>query len=115
MNPKTTRTVAKFIAILLVVALAVTSFSFVFFWAGTPAVVYAASADEPDWNRELLRFRDFMIQTKGAYKDDIPYKVLIDGAYEGIIDSSAIRTACIIVPIPKESSLRSPSAANSSE
>ena len=87
MNPKTTRTVAKFIAILLVVALAVTSFSFVFFWAGTPAVVYAASADEPDWNRELLRFRDFMIQTKGAYKDDIPYKVLIDGAYEGIIDS----------------------------
>ena len=87
MNPKTTRTVAKFIAILLVVALVVTSFSFVFFWAGTPAVAYAASADEPDWNRELLRLRDFMIQTKGAYKDDIPYKVLIDGAYEGIIDA----------------------------
>ncbi|MGI6733372.1 MAG: S41 family peptidase [Anaerovoracaceae bacterium] len=87
MNPKTTRAVAKFIAILLVVALVVTSFSFVFFWAGTPAVVYAASSEEPDWNRELLRLRDFMIQTKGAYKDDVSFKMLIDGAYQGIIDS----------------------------
>ena len=50
-------------------------------------MVYAASSEEPDWNRELLRLRDFMIQTKGAYKDDVSFKMLIDGAYQGIIDS----------------------------
>ncbi len=87
MNPKTTKVIAKTIAILLVVALVVTSFSFVFFWGATPLVVYASQEKEPDWNRELLLIKELIMETKVGYKDDIPYEDLINGAYEGIIDT----------------------------
>ncbi len=87
MNPKTTKLIAKTIAILLVVALVVTSFSFVFFWGATPLVVYASQEKEPDWNRELMFIKEFIMETKAGYKDDISYEDLINGAYEGIIDT----------------------------
>ncbi len=87
MNPKTTKAVAKFIAILLVVALVVTSFSFVFLWAGTPLVVYAAEEKQPDWNKELSLIRQLILETKAGYKDEVSYESLINGALEGIVDS----------------------------
>lgn len=87
MNPKTTKAIAKTIAILLVVALVVTSFSFVFFWGAAPLVVYATQEKEPDWNEELLLIKELIMETKAGYKDDIPYEDLLNGAYEGIIDT----------------------------
>jgi carboxyl-terminal processing protease len=87
MNQKTTRRIAKIIAIALVGALVITSFSFVFTWAGGSSQVYGASYQEPDWNKELSELRDFILKTKAGYKDEVTYESLIKGAYEGIVDA----------------------------
>ena len=75
MNPKTTKLIAKTIAILLVVALVVTSFSFVFFWGATPLVVYASQEKEPDWDQELMLIKEFIMDTKAGYKDAFPMRI----------------------------------------
>lgn len=87
MSQKTTKAVAKFIAILLVGALVITSFSFVFSWAEPQEAVYYGVDERLNWENELLKMRDFIIKTKAGYKDDVTYKSLIDGAYKGVIDS----------------------------
>lgn len=87
MNPKTTKAVAKFIAILLVGALVITSFTLVFSWAGSPQAVYAAGEEKIDWDEELTLIKDLIIETKLEYKDEVSYSDLIHGALGGVIDS----------------------------
>lgn len=87
MNPKTTKAVAKFIAILLVGALVITSFTLVFSWAGSPQAVYAAGEEKIDWDKELTLIKDLIIETKLEYKDEVSYSDLIQGALGGVIDS----------------------------
>lgn len=87
MSPKTTKRIAKFIAIILVGALVITSFGFVFSFADAPRASYGAVEKAPDWDREFMLLQDLIIKTKEGYKDDIPYKLLIQGAYEGVVDA----------------------------
>ena len=90
MSQKTVRTVAKVIALLLVGALVITSFTFVFSWADSPAPVYAAnpSNDEGiDWEKELSQIERLIQIVQADYLDDVSVRSLIDGAYKGILDS----------------------------
>lgn len=91
MNPYKTRKIAKIIAIVIAVAMVITSFSFIFFipsmfgWEGS--VVYAASSDTESLDQKTDQLKEFMQFVKDNYKDTIDYDQLVDGAYEGIINS----------------------------
>jgi len=88
MSRNTIRLVAKIIAIVLVVALVVTSFSFVFFWASGSGTVYGSvKKDEPDWDKEFNFFRSLLTDVKENYKDKVTYEELLNGAYKGIIEA----------------------------
>ena len=87
MSQKTAKKIAKLIAILLVGALVITSFTFIFSFADTPSATYYGVEEKPDWEKELSLIRELIIKTEENYKDNITYRSLIDGAYRGIIDS----------------------------
>lgn len=88
MNPNTVRKVAKIIAVVLVIAMVITSFSFVFFLSDNLLVVYGAEKkDKPDWDKELVFFKNLMVDIKTNYKDDITYEDLFNGAYHGIFEA----------------------------
>lgn len=87
MSQKTAKKVAKLIAILLVGALVITSFTFIFSFADTPDVTSYGVEERPDWDKEFSLIRELMITTRENYKDDVTYRSLIEGAYKGIIDS----------------------------
>jgi carboxyl-terminal processing protease len=87
MNQKTTRKIAKVIAFLLIGALVVTSFTFVFSFAESPDTAYTPAEEAPDWDKEFSFMKDLILKTKAGYKDFVSYRSLIDGANKGIIDS----------------------------
>lgn len=90
MDPRKTRKIAKVIALIVALAMIVTSFSFVMMIPGLfgrdGSVVYAA-ASEPDLDLEMEKLKQYMEYIHENYKDDIPYSQLINGAYEGVINS----------------------------
>lgn len=86
MSPKTTKKIAKLIAIVLVGALVITSFTFVFSFADSKETAYGAAEKVPDWDKEFSLLKDLIIKTKEGYKDDVPYELLLKGAYEGVVD-----------------------------
>lgn len=87
MSPKTTKRIAKLIAFVLVGALVITSFTFVFSFAESPGLTYGVAQKSPDWDREFSLLKDLIIKTKEGYKDDVPYDLLLKGAYEGVVDA----------------------------
>ena len=88
MSPKWTKAIAKIIAILLVLALVITSFSFMFFLSSDNHVVYGSTTEEAlDLDKELDFLSDLMTDIKTNYKDEVTYQQLLDGAYQGVISS----------------------------
>ena len=91
MDPIKTRRIAKVVAIVVAVAMIITSFSFVFMLPGLfgmeGSVVYAATGDDADLDQELSSLKKYIEYIHEYYKDDVNYSQLIDGAYEGVIDS----------------------------
>lgn len=88
MSPKMTKFVAKILAIILIVALVITSFSFVFFLGTGDGAVYGATTKEQLLLDEQLDFlEDLMVDVKLNYKDEITYEELIEGAYQGVFEA----------------------------
>ncbi len=110
MSQSTARKIAKVIAILIIVAMVLTSFSFVFLsvgqsvsYAATTQVVPAkiaaaqttqaltatitATEDSAYINSELDFMKQLVQDIKKNYKDDVTYKQMIDGAFKGIFES----------------------------
>lgn len=88
MDPYRTRKIAKVIAIVIAVAMIVTSFSFVMMIPGLfgmeGSVVYAAS-DEDELDQQMENLKQYIQYIRTNYKDDITYEQLINGAFEGVI------------------------------
>lgn len=88
MNRNTTRKIARIIAFTLVAALVVTSFTFMFSFAGESNHVYgAATLREADLSRELDSVEELMKELYQDYKDEVSYEELLEGAYKGVIDA----------------------------
>ena len=89
MDPYKARKIAKVIAIIVAVAMIITSFSFVMFipsmFGMEGSVVYAASNDDLD--QEMENLKQYIEYIKKNYKDDITYDQLVQGAFEGVINS----------------------------
>ncbi|PKM84454.1 MAG: hypothetical protein CVU86_07145 [Firmicutes bacterium HGW-Firmicutes-11] len=88
MSPNTARAVAKVIAIILVAALVITSFSFVFLLGTGKGAVYGATTTETQFlDRQLNYLKELMIDVSENYKDEVTFQTLIDGAFRGTIES----------------------------
>ncbi|NLY70340.1 MAG: PDZ domain-containing protein, partial [Clostridiales bacterium] len=78
MSPKQTRRIAKIIAVVVALAMLVTSFTY---------IVYADSTEEHiDWDEEFNHLKSLIYDIKANYKDDITYEELLEGTYKGIFD-----------------------------
>ena len=91
MNPYQTRKVAKIIALIIVVAMVITSFSFILFlpsmFGMEGSVVYAAVSEDASLSQKTDELEECIKLIKNNYKDDIDYETLINGAFEGVIES----------------------------
>lgn len=90
MDPRQARKIAKVIAIIVALAMIVTSFSFVMLIPGLfgmeGTVVYAASSDE-DLDLQLENLKEYIEYIQKNYKDNVTYEQLVNGAFAGVIDS----------------------------
>jgi carboxyl-terminal processing protease len=82
MSQKTARAIAKIIAILLVAALVVTTFAYVF---GEES--YAAEPTPTEVADQLALLAELMNLVQFYYKDQVSLQDLLDGAFSGTIDS----------------------------
>lgn len=90
MNQKTTKLIARIFAILLVLVMIVTSFSFVFNMSSTGNVVYAAestTSDETKLTSDMEYLQELIQEIKMNYKDDVSYETLVKGAFNGVFES----------------------------
>lgn len=92
MNPHKTRKIAKIIAIIIAVAMIVTSFSFILFipamFGMEGSVVYASSAEDNSYlSQQLKNLEQYIKYIQKYYKDDITYEKLINGAFNGITEA----------------------------
>lgn len=91
MDPYKTRKIAKVIAIVIAVTMIITSFSFVFMlpglfgWEGS--VVYAATSEDADLSTQMSNLEQYIEYIHKYYKDDVTYSQLIDGAFNGVVES----------------------------
>lgn len=90
MNPNKTRRIAKIVALIVAVAMIITSFSFVMMVPGLfgkgGSVVYAASTEEY-LDLQMENLKQYMEYIRKNYKDDISFTQMIKGAFEGVTDS----------------------------
>ncbi|MDD4565990.1 MAG: S41 family peptidase [Eubacteriales bacterium] len=90
MNHYRARKIAKIVAIVIAIAMVVTSFSFIMMVPGMfgmgSYVVYAATEDE-NLDSQLLTLKQYMEYVLKNYKDDVTYQQMINGAFTGIINS----------------------------
>ena len=92
MNPYKARKIAKVIALIIAFAMIITSFSFVLMIPGLfgmeGSVVYAATTSEDEaLDQQMENLKQYMEYIRDNYKDDINYSQMINGAFEGIINS----------------------------
>lgn len=94
MNPYKARKIAKWIAIIIVIAMIVTSFSFIFFlpsMLGSDGYVVYADENKDLTEEELLTkistLKEYMEYIKANYKDPVTLEMLMNGAFEGVTDS----------------------------
>ncbi|MGI6751851.1 MAG: S41 family peptidase [Anaerovoracaceae bacterium] len=95
MRPKAVKRIAAAIAIVVSVAMLVTSFSFIYYIGSDSGVVYGAvpqqqgqgEAGKSDFVSGELDFMKLVIDAlQEYYKDEIDPKDLVEGAYQGIFD-----------------------------
>jgi carboxyl-terminal processing protease len=91
LNPYKTRKIAKVIALIIAIAMIVTSFSFVMFipalFGMEGSVVYAAESSDDDLDLQLKNLKKYIEFIQENYKDDIDSRQLMDGAFEGVANS----------------------------
>ena len=85
------RKVVKVVAFVIVLAMILSSFSFVMMIPGlfgsNGLVVYAAAAGDDDPDQQMKTLRAYIEYIKENYKDDVTYQQLINGAFEGVTNS----------------------------
>ena len=90
MDPYKARKAARVIAIIVAVVMIVTSFSFVMLIPGLfgmeGSVVYAATSED-DVDQEMDNLEEYIKYIQQNYKDDVNYKQLVEGAFEGVMYS----------------------------
>jgi carboxyl-terminal processing protease len=87
MNPRTTKRIARIIAIITVAALVITSATFLgsMYWGAS----YGASPDVSDeayLEERITVLEEYIREVQKQYKDEVDYETLLNGAYEGVID-----------------------------
>ncbi|MEA4986974.1 MAG: S41 family peptidase [Anaerovorax sp.] len=94
MHAQKTKKIARFLALLVAVALILTSFSFVMFLPGllgeSEFAVYAADSESQSdayLKSEFTTMETLINTIHNNYKDEITYKKLLDGAYAGIFEA----------------------------
>lgn len=91
MNPYKAQKMAKWIAIVIVIAMLVTSFSFIMFLPSMlgreGSVVYAATKSTQSLNAQTDELGELIKYIQENYKDVVTQEQLVDGAAQGIIDS----------------------------
>ncbi|WP_027400303.1 S41 family peptidase [Anaerovorax odorimutans] len=91
MNPYKTKKMAKLIALIIVIAMVITSFSFIAFlpmlgFEGT--VVYAAEKDDQQYlESETDTLQSLIRYIQKNYKDAVTTEQLVNGAFDGVINS----------------------------
>ena len=85
MSRKTVRT----IAIVIIIAMVITSFSFVFFLPSASGAEYAytTAQDQRYLNQKIKELENYLKLIHDNYKDEIDYKGLVNGAFEGAMYS----------------------------
>lgn len=90
MDPIKARKIAKVIALIVAIAMIVTSFSFVMMVPGLfgieGSVVYAAARDE-DLDHQMENLKQYIQYIQENYKDDVTYNQLVQGAFDGVVKS----------------------------
>ena len=90
MDPIKTRKIAKVIALIVAIAMIVTSFSFVLMLPGLfgteGSVVYAAAKDD-DLELQMENLKQYIQYIQENYKDDVSYNQLVQGAFDGVVKS----------------------------
>lgn len=90
MDPRVARKIAKVVAIIVALAMIVTSFSFVMLVPGLfgaeGAVVYAGTADS-DLDAKLKNLKEYIKYIQKNYKDQVTYDQLVEGAFAGVLES----------------------------
>ena len=90
LDPFKTRKIAKIVALILAIAMIVTSFSFVLMLPGLfgmeGSVVYAASKDD-DLDLQMANLKQYIQYIQENYKDDVTYSQLVQGAFDGVVKS----------------------------
>ena len=85
------RKTVKSIAIIIIIAMVITSFSFVLFLPGASGAGYvygATTAQEQKYlNENLKELENYLKLIHDNYKDEVDYKTLMDGAFEGAMYS----------------------------
>jgi len=83
------RKAVKAIAIIIIIAMVITSFSFLMFLPSFGAqYVYGATPQEQRYlNTKLKEFEDYLKLIHDNYKDEVSYETLINGAFEGAMYS----------------------------
>ncbi len=94
MNPYKARKIAKWIAIIIIIAMIVTSFSFIFFipsmMGSEGYVVYAEETNDltdEELMQKMSNLKEYMKYIKDNYKDPVTLDMLMNGAFEGVTES----------------------------
>jgi len=85
------RKTVKTIAFIIIIALVVTSFSFIFFLPGisfgAEIVAQTTAQDQKYLNEKVKELENFIKLIHENYKDEVDYKTLMNGAFEGAMYS----------------------------
>jgi len=95
MSQKTAKLIARIIAIIIVVALVITTFSYLMVFAGVEEPVYGAEEieysefanDESYMQQEMFTLMLLMQNIHELYKDNVDYQKITQGAYQGMMDA----------------------------
>jgi carboxyl-terminal processing protease len=88
MNPRTTKRIARIIAIITVAALVVTSATFLgsMYWGASSYGASPSAEDEAYLDARLEVLKAYIQAVEEQYKDEVDYETLVDGAYMGVVD-----------------------------
>jgi len=81
----------KAVAIIIIIAMVITSFSFIFFLPKASGAEYAYAATTPQeqkyLNDKMKEFENYLKLIHDNYKDEVEYDTLVNGAFEGAMYS----------------------------
>lgn len=92
MNHNSAKKIAKIIAIIIIITMVATTFSFVFYLPGllgkeASSVVYAASSEEQYLDDQTDTLKELIYYIQNNYKDSVTADQLMNGAFNGVLSS----------------------------